>query len=138
MCMDELQERLKALKRMRLAEALSATGERDDPATKEFIRLHAAVAAIEAAIADSASDQVEAFDLTGYELSGEAFEPDAVADASQPVLELDAAMQGPLAKFSFWEAYVTYQGRHPWYAAWEAAVKMGGYRTRVLMPSSPR
>ena len=138
MCMDELQERLKTLKQMRLAEALAATGERDDPATQEFIRLHAAVAAIEAEIADSASHQAEAFDLTGYELSSETLELDAKADAPQPVLELDANMRGPLAKFSFWEAYVTYQGRHPWFAAWAAAVEMGGYRTRVLMPSSPR
>jgi hypothetical protein len=136
--MDELQERLTTLKQMRLTEARSATGERDDPATIEFIRLHAAVLAIEAAIADGASDRAEALDLTGFELGAKAFEPDVGADAPQPVLELEAAMRVPLEDFSFWEAYVTYQGRHPWFATWAAAVEMGGYRTRVLMPSSPR
>lgn len=136
--MNELRDRLNALKEMRLAEARLATGERHDPATKEFIRLHAAVVAIEAAIAKGALDQAEALDLSGFEHGVEAFQPDVAADAPQPVLELDAAMRVPLENFSFWEAYVTYQGRHPWFAAWAAAVKMGGFRTRVLMPSSPR
>jgi hypothetical protein len=129
--MDALRGRLRKLKEMRRALAEIATGAQDDPAMEPLIRIHAAIVEIEAELAGSASDAAHPLDLTGFELAGSELEPEPAHSVAQRVLEPCPRTNRPVPSFNSWEAYVTYQGRHPWFAAWAAAVKMGGYRTRV-------
>ena len=136
--MDELRERLKALKRMRWQAALTADGSDGDPATDRLIRLQSAIVAIEAALAEGAPEPTSAMDLAGYEFA----EPERMSNSSQPtgvvLSKLSGAAQerdqtaSPDRATRFMRRGVTirYGNTHPWFAAWDRTVRHGGYRTR--------
>ncbi|HEX8442242.1 MAG TPA: hypothetical protein VF631_01195 [Allosphingosinicella sp.] len=67
--MGELRGRLEMLKQMRWREAHSADGSENNPATDRLIRLHGAIVAIEAAIAEGTPEGVSDLDVDGQGLT---------------------------------------------------------------------
>jgi hypothetical protein len=67
--MPQLRDRLEMLKQMRWREAHTATGAENDLPTDRLIRLHCAIVAIEAALAEGAPSGASDLDVDGHGLT---------------------------------------------------------------------
>jgi hypothetical protein len=67
--MTQLRDRLEMLKQMRWREAHTATGAENDLPTDRLIRLHCAIIAIEATLADGAPSGASDLDVDGHGLT---------------------------------------------------------------------